>query len=825
MVNIPRRFNIQYSTKNIPTVSKFKYQYLLTYRIENLVSGMRWKGYWDKNKHRKKEKQTYGFKSLGKAPPCDELKAFEEDLFKLIRSVETKPFNNPLQDKMKSDLRVLQNHPDQVVIASDKTSNFYMMDANEYKETLDMELRKTYKKAGSEVVQDIDAEAAYFANKLKRDDRIEGMALKPSFLTIKDHKENFPAQVSYRLISPTNSNLGAITKIMIQSLNLRIKETLGLNLCRSTKEAIDWFTGLKQKKKMVFLKFDIESYFPSISKSLLLQAFDFVRGFDFLSKFEAELILHCRRSVVVGNKGEIWLKTEDEKFYVTMGSKDSAEISELVGLYVLHLISQQFPKEAFILYRDDGMAAVMGGKQEMEKWKKKLYSLFQGLDLRITVEGGSKVIDFLDVIFDLDKGSYCPYVKPNTTTKYVSIESSHPDAVLKTIPSGVAKRLSTNSSSKAEFENHTHHFKEAMIAAGHQTPLEYTEEEGCSKKKKRKRNEIYFNPPWSSNVTTNIAAKFLTLVRKHFSKGSPLYHLFNDKKLKVSYSTTANMKRLISNHNARVLNNTEGLISRPVHCNCFAKGEVCPLDGECHIQSLVYKADVDAGGEVRSYIGQTANTFRTRWQGHNSNVRRGRKATTLCTHRLELKRKGVVEDSIKWSKLKEVNPRRKGDKICALCNTEKTHIAVGNPDILLNKRNEIMQRCRHRDNLVLSNNLTIRGIQQIRNNGREVMSSVPPTVQSQDTRSNYLETVEEENTLLLPPVQLAATSSTSVEENQEERTSDLPSLHVPVLGRRTSSTYLEDYQEEYPSELPSLHVPVLVRRNRLKEAVDYTKFY
>ena len=65
---------------------------------------------------------------------------------------------------------------------------------------------------------------------------------------------------------------------------------------------------------------------------------------------------------------------------------------------MLHLISQQFPKEAFILYRDDGMAAVMGGKQEMERWKKKLYSLFQGLDLRITVEGGSKVIDFLHCI-------------------------------------------------------------------------------------------------------------------------------------------------------------------------------------------------------------------------------------------------------------------------------------------------------------------------------------------------------------------------------------------------------------------------------------------
>ena len=104
------------------------------------------------------------------------------------------------------------------------------------------------------------------------------------------------------------------------------------------------------------------------------------------------------------------------------------------------------------------------------------------------------------------------------------------------------------------------------------------------------------------------------------------------------------------------------------------------------------------------------------------------------------------------------------------------------------------------------------------------MVSVPPTVQAQDTRPNSLETVEEENPLLLP-IHLAATSSTSVEESQEEYTSDLPSLHVPDLGRRTSSTSVEENQEEHTSELPSSHVPVLGRRNRLKEAVDYTKFY
>ena len=122
---------------------------------------------------------------------------------------------------------------------------------------------------------------------------------------------------------------------------------------------------------------------------------------------------------------------------------------------------------------------------------------------------------------------------------------------MKTLPRSVSKRLSTNSSSKEQFEHHTGHFKEAMRRAGHSEELDYMEEDEPSKTK-RKRNVMYFNPPWSANISTNIVGKFLTLVRKHFSVGSPLYHLFNPKKLKASYSTVPNMKRLISGHNKRV---------------------------------------------------------------------------------------------------------------------------------------------------------------------------------------------------------------------------------------------------------------------------------
>ena len=259
------------------------------------------------------------------------MKEFEDDLYKLTPLVETKKFNNSLQEEMKKDLRRLQENPDQIVVASDKTSNLFLMNVNEYQDTLNYELRKNYRKGGPEVVEDIDQEAAYFANKLKLDDRIEGMALKSSFLTIKDHKEGFPAHISYRLISPTNSNLGVITKSMMQKINLRIKEATQLNLCRSTKEAISWFANLQEKSKLLFIKFDIEAYFPSISRILLSKAIDFVRSFDFLTEFEEELIMHCRRGVTIGNNGEIWLKAQDQDFDVTMGSKDSAEISEMVG--------------------------------------------------------------------------------------------------------------------------------------------------------------------------------------------------------------------------------------------------------------------------------------------------------------------------------------------------------------------------------------------------------------------------------------------------------------------------------------------------------------
>ena len=48
-------------------------------------------------------------------------------------------------------------------------------------------------------------------------------------------------------------------------------------------------------------------------------------------------------------------------------------------------------------------------------------------------------------------------------------------------------------------------------------------------------------------------------------------------------------------------------------------------------------------------------------------------------------------------------PRKRGSKICSLCNDEKVFIAINHNEDSLNDRSEMMSRCRHRDRLMLSN--------------------------------------------------------------------------------------------------------------------------
>ena len=112
-------------------------------------------------------------------------------------------------------------------------------------------------------------------------------------------------------------------------------------------------------------------------------------------------------------------------------------------------------------------------------------------------------------------------------------------------------------------------------------PSETPDEETNGKDKRRKRSIIWFNPPYSRPVATNVGSQFWEVMDKHFPPGNPLHQIFNRNKVKMSYRCTPNFDRRIKGHNTKILNtvnNQEEMEPRKT-CNCRKKDE-CPSSGK-----------------------------------------------------------------------------------------------------------------------------------------------------------------------------------------------------------------------------------------------------
>ena len=57
---------------------------------------------------------------------------------------------------------------------------------------------------------------------------------------------------------------------------------------------------------------------------------------------------------------------------------------------------------------------------------------------------------------------------------------------------------------------------------------------------------------------------------------------------------------------------------------------------------------------------------------------------------------------IKWSIARKAHNYKNGDRNCDLCATEKTLIALGDPETMLNKRTEIFRKCTEMNKFKLS---------------------------------------------------------------------------------------------------------------------------
>ena len=359
--------------------------------------------------------------------------------------------------------------------------------------------------------------------------------------------------------------MGRISKKILDDINGELRNVLQLNQWINTKSVIEWFVVL-----------DIKEFYPSVNQRLLKNAINFAKQYINIKKLDLDTIMHARKSLLY-SEGNHWIKRESGLFDVTMG----AEVCGIVAMYLLSLLSSKCNKEKIGLYRDDGLAVLrnVSGHQS-DKLKKEFQNISKENDLKIEIRCNLKIVDCLDATLNLNDGTYKPYRRPNDETLYINAKSNHPPNIVKQLPISIEYRLRILSSNENILDEAALHYQDVLNKCGYDYKLSYNpHNQNCNKEsrsRKRKRNIIWFNPPFSKNVFTNVAKYFLNLVNKHFPP---------------------NIRTVINTHNKKITSDDKPPSAMRT-CDC-ARNTICPMEGNCLSENTLCTGSVTSS--LRNY--------------------------------------------------------------------------------------------------------------------------------------------------------------------------------------------------------------------------------
>ena len=92
--------------------------------------------------------------------------------------------------QLSNGVKNIKKNP-KLLIPADKTNNLYELTTEEYNKLLIENISKTYKKTNVSAKNAINTEAKAIVKDINLDKRIEQYNQNKSFITLKDHQENF----------------------------------------------------------------------------------------------------------------------------------------------------------------------------------------------------------------------------------------------------------------------------------------------------------------------------------------------------------------------------------------------------------------------------------------------------------------------------------------------------------------------------------------------------------------------------------------------------------------------------------------------------------
>ena len=246
-----------------------------------------------------------------------------------------------------------------------------------------------------------------------------------------------------------------------------------------------------------------------------------------------------------------------------MGGYDSLQIADLVGLYILNILTRIISPELLGLYRDDGLIYIPNSNGPISSSiQKRIIRAFKFLGFKIEVSSNNKIVNFLDVTLDLSNNSYKPFIKTDQHPSYINVNSNHPKIIIKQVSKAVNLRICKLSANEKIFKESSKMYIDALKNSSFKEEFRYLEENipnDINKEnnkydhKNRKRKIICFNSPFCRLASINEGKYFLKLIDKHFKHDNILHKIFNRKTLKISYSCMKNIFQIINNHNIEII--------------------------------------------------------------------------------------------------------------------------------------------------------------------------------------------------------------------------------------------------------------------------------
>ena len=346
--------------------------------------------------------------------------------------------------------------------------------------------------------------------------------------------------------------------MILDRTNTAFPNHANVNWWKHTSTVIDWFKNIPDKKSCYFMVLDIENFYPSISENLFKKAIQYAKNIVEILDHDMVIINHSQKFFIF-YENKPWVKKEgNEDFDATTGSNDGARISELIGLLMFSKLVHLFQDNSVGLYWDDGLGVLRNFPgPETKRLAKDVLKIFKDCGLSITSKTNLKIIEFLDVTFDLQNNSYKPYSKPDNLPVYIHKHSNQQLTIRNDLPKTMAKIMSDLSSRENIFCDAIP--KEALRKKGFTFDLVYTPKQTgyCNNNEENKRQRqkiIWFNSQFSKIVKDNIGKRFPNLIKRHFPKQISYIKSLAKNTVKVSYRCMINMASVLSSQNLNVIN-------------------------------------------------------------------------------------------------------------------------------------------------------------------------------------------------------------------------------------------------------------------------------